>query len=74
MFLMKALAIALSLLALTMGCHSEKDPHVLVFITETGKKYHLRDCPSARKTGTPIERNQAIDRGYEPCKNCNPDS
>jgi hypothetical protein len=41
-----------------------------VYITESGKKYHAKNC-SAVKTGKKgIELKEAQKQGYEPCKFC----
>ena len=53
------------------------DSHTYILNTNT-KKFHYSDCSSAKKikdsnreefTGS---RDDVINRGYEPCKNCNP--
>jgi hypothetical protein len=42
-----------------------------VYITKTGKSYHVKGCTSLRKSAIPIELSEAIAR-YSPCRNCNP--
>jgi methylphosphotriester-DNA--protein-cysteine methyltransferase len=42
-----------------------------VFITDTGEKYHTERCASVRKSKIAIRLEQAVSRGYEPCKRCN---
>lgn len=44
----------------------------LVYVTEHGKKYHRRDCPSVRGKGRPIPLQEAKARGYTPCARCRP--
>jgi len=44
----------------------------LVYVTEHGKKYHRRDCPSVRGKGRPIPLRAAKARGYTPCARCRP--
>ena len=44
----------------------------VVYITKTGEKYHRAGCSSLRKSCIEISRSDAIARGYEPCKKCNP--
>ena len=39
-----------------------------VYITPTGSKYHQRKCGSG--TYYPIDKQEAIDKGYEPCSKC----
>ncbi len=44
----------------------------IVYITKTGAKYHKDGCSSLRKSKIPVTLQEAVDRGYEPCKICNP--
>jgi hypothetical protein len=44
----------------------------VVHITRTGAKYHRAGCRYLSKSDIPIERSEAIARGYEPCKVCKP--
>ncbi len=44
----------------------------IVHITRTGEKYHRANCRYLSKSDIPIERSDAIARGYEPCKVCKP--
>lgn len=48
---------------------SASDP---VFITKTGKKYHLDGCSGVSRTKIPSTRGQAEQRGLQPCSFCNP--
>lgn len=43
-----------------------------VYITKTGSKYHRDGCSSLRRSRIAISLNDAVSRGYEPCKNCKP--
>ena len=43
-----------------------------VYITETGKKYHMKNCSTAKTGKKGIELAEAKKQGYEPCKVCNP--
>jgi methylphosphotriester-DNA--protein-cysteine methyltransferase len=43
-----------------------------VYITNTGEKYHTERCASVRKSKIAIRLEQAVSRGYEPCKRCKP--
>jgi methylphosphotriester-DNA--protein-cysteine methyltransferase len=43
-----------------------------VYITKTGEKYHAEHCASVRKSKIAIRLDQAVSRGYEPCKRCKP--
>ena len=46
----------------------------IVYITKTGKKYHLENCRTLRGEKEAIDLNEAIKNGYEACKICKPDS
>lgn len=41
-----------------------------VFVTKVGKKYHLEGCIHLRKSKFGISLEEAIEKGYTPCKNC----
>jgi len=56
-------------LILTSFCLSQT-----VYITKSGKKYHLSTCSSLKSTSIPITLEEAISKGYTACKRCNPDS
>ncbi len=45
-----------------------------VYVTKSGKKFHRASCPSTARSKDLIElsREEAIARGYEPCKDCRP--
>lgn len=44
----------------------------VVYITDTGTKYHLGDCRFVENSKIPIGLDDAISQGYGPCKVCNP--
>lgn len=44
----------------------------IVYITKTGAKYHRDGCSSLRQSKIDITLAEAIRRGYEPCRICNP--
>ncbi len=48
---------------------------ITVYVTKTGKKYHLADCSSIKNRSTKIDISleDAIRIGYEPCLICRPD-
>jgi micrococcal nuclease len=46
----------------------------LVYITETGRKYHREDCFYLERSRIPILLSTAVSVGYEPCGHCNPPS
>lgn len=41
-----------------------------VYITDTGKKYHAKNCSLAKTGKKGIELAEAKKQGYEACKNC----
>lgn len=45
-----------------------------VYITETGTKYHQEDCRYLQYSKKEIDREDAADRNYLPCKVCQPDT
>jgi hypothetical protein len=44
----------------------------IVYITRTGKKYHLKNCRTLRNPKIPVKLKDAVKDGYEPCKICHP--
>jgi hypothetical protein len=44
----------------------------IVYITRTGEKYHRAGCRYLSQSCIPIERAEAIRRGYTPCSVCRP--
>lgn len=51
-----------------------KELPTLVWITETGAKYHKRDCRTLKNSTTvkSITIEEAVKLGYEACKVCKP--
>ncbi|GIV55137.1 MAG: hypothetical protein KatS3mg039_1655 [Candidatus Kapaibacterium sp.] len=43
-----------------------------VYITRTGARYHRDGCSSLRRSRIPISLQEAIKRGYTPCRICRP--
>lgn len=43
-----------------------------VYITKTGKKYHIESCRYLSKSSYSINLSDAIARGYTACSICNP--
>ncbi len=43
-----------------------------VWITKTGKKYHKEDCDSLSNSKIETTLEEAVAKGLEPCKKCNP--
>jgi len=48
------------------------EQETLVYVTRTGKKYHLKDCRYVRKGKFALTLEEARAKGYEPCKVCRP--
>lgn len=44
----------------------------IVYITNTGNKYHTSVCRYLGKSALPISLKDACGRNYGPCSNCNP--
>ena len=51
---------------------TESAPKKYVYVTENGAKYHEYGCSTIKSTPHKLELTTAIDRGYAPCKVCNP--
>lgn len=41
-----------------------------VYVTESGKKYHAKNCDVAKTGKKGLELSEAKKQGYEPCKVC----
>ncbi|MDR2738245.1 MAG: thermonuclease family protein [Treponema sp.] len=58
----------LSVLAVCRGT----DVDTMVYVTNTGRRYHRENCSSLRRSRIPISLGEAAQSGYEPCSICNP--
>jgi len=68
-----AAALILTLIAISLFAQdSDEFDEMIVYITNTGSKYHRETCNSLRRSKIPVTLEQAIERGYEPCRNCKP--
>lgn len=67
-------SIVLSLLfSLLLPCCVHKDTiGVLVYVTQTGNKYHKSECRYLSRSCAPISLEEAALQGYEPCSECSP--
>ena len=73
------LAFTLAVSGLT-ACGSSADDETtqieeiedVVYITDTGTKYHAQGCQYLSQSCHEIDRQEAEDKGYEPCSKCNP--
>ena len=45
----------------------------IVYVTQSGTKYHTADCSYLSDSCIPMTREQAISEGREPCSRCHPD-
>jgi endonuclease YncB( thermonuclease family) len=64
-----SIAGILLLFAATIIACSEEP---LVYITETGRKYHRENCRYLERSKIPILLSTAVSMGYEPCGHCDP--
>ena len=64
-------AAVLAALALT-SAGGALSSDVTVYITRTGSCYHASDCSCLRSSATPLALLDAVERGYRPCKLCQP--
>lgn len=44
-----------------------------VYVTESGKKYHAKNCNIVKTGKTGMELSEAKKKGYTPCANCKAD-
>ncbi|AFA48223.1 hypothetical protein [Acetobacterium woodii] len=58
--------------ATTQQVASSDTQSTTVYITKTGKKYHLAGCQSLSKSQIPISLADAKSKGYTACENCDP--
>ena len=58
----------------TVSENKINDIEKIVYISKTGKKYHLENCRTLRGEKEAIDLNEAMKNGYEACKICNPDN
>lgn len=42
----------------------------IVYVSQSGTKYHTADCPFFAKSFTPVTLDQALQEGREPCSRC----
>jgi len=65
--------LILALITITLFAEdSDEFNEIIVFITNTGTKYHRETCNSLRRSKIPVTLEQAIERGYEACRICKP--
>lgn len=44
----------------------------IVYVTNTGERYHRGSCRHLRKSKIEMKKGEAIKHGYAPCKVCRP--
>lgn len=57
----------------SQNCPKKSRTELIVFTSETGKKYHRQNCKQLLSK-IPISLSEACQRGYKPCKKCSPPS
>ena len=68
----RSLALLLFLLLLSLLHLHAQEVDPTVYLTETGKRYHLDGCPYLERSKIPIALSEAVALGYRPCGACNP--
>jgi len=48
------------------------DEDTVVYITNTGERYHTEQCTSLRNSKIEISLEEAVAKGLEPCARCKP--
>lgn len=51
---------------------SGKSDESFVFVSASGKKYHLESCRTLKDNKNKLSLDKAISEGYEPCQICKP--
>jgi micrococcal nuclease len=51
---------------------ADPSPATLVYVTNSGSKYHVDGCSSLRRSRVAVTLADAVRSGYEPCSVCNP--
>src|SRR3989454_7801771 len=68
--LLVALVGLAAFLATTPVCAAPQDQ--TVYVTRTGKKYHVAGCRYLRSSQIPMKLKDAVNAGYTPCSVCKP--
>ena len=58
--------------ATSSNTSSSADDNTIVYVTKSGKKYHMDGCASLSKSKIPMTLGEAKSKGYTPCSKCNP--
>ncbi len=70
---MKNKSLLFTIALFVMFCFSKLNAQT-VYITESGKKYHAKNCSLVKTGKKGIELSEALKQGYEPCKICKADA
>ena len=65
-------AIVLLFLFVLSGLVWADSQGITVYVTKTGKKYHVESCRYLRSSKIPITLESAKSQGYDPCSVCSP--
>ncbi len=52
--------------------NSSEEKSIIVYVTNSGKKYHKQGCSYLKSSKIQIELEEAVNGGYEPCSICKP--
>lgn len=64
--------IAFSIFGTGATSSSKNSKQDIVYITDTGTKFHTSSCRTLKKNKYEITRQEAIEQGYTACKVCKP--
>lgn len=69
----KLLFALLAALILTLPAFAYTVPDdTIVYVTNTGTRYHRENCTHTAKSAHPLTIKSAEEKGYSPCSRCNP--
>ncbi len=54
------------------GLAPKRGPRDPVYVTSTGEQYHRATCRRVSRMRLAVERQEATEQGYLPCKECKP--
>jgi len=73
MVIRKQIALLLTGVFLTItSCNKTDISDITVEVTGIGNTYHLSSCRYIGKNPIAVSLSDAVERGYEPCTDCNP--
>lgn len=65
-------AVMAAVVLFLTACSSSLDTSRIVYVTETGEKYHRSDCQYLKGGSIEIYLDEATSRGYTACSVCDP--